>query len=306
MPLGAVLVLATGVSGATALFAGALLGILVGNPWLGVTRRLTKRFLAAAVVGLGAGMNLLEVAAAGLDGLGYTLLSIAGCLAAGFFLSRRLGVDDPTGILISVGTAICGGSAIAAAAPTVRANDEQVTVALATVFVLNGLALFIFPPLGHLVGLSQADFGLWSALAIHDTSSVVGASMNYGDEALKIATTTKLTRALWIVPVTFGLSALIARRNNAGDTPQPRAKRPWFILGFIAVAALVTYVPELRPLGNTVHGLATHLMVLTLFLVGAGLTRATLRGLSIKPLQLGVILWVLVASISLLVIAAPF
>lgn len=312
IPLGGLAALLSGVSGGVALLGGVLIGVIWGNPWIATTRKLTKRLLAAAVVGLGAGMNLVEVAKMGMSGFGYTFVSIAASITLGVLLARWLCVDRNTGLLITVGTAICGGSAIAAAAPVMGADDEEMTVSLATVFLLNGLALFIFPAVGHLVELGQADFGLWAALAIHDTSSVVGASMAYGQEALKIGTTIKLTRALWIVPVTFGLGVYLARLRTSreglesDDAPGAKPKRPWFILGFLAVAALVTFIPALRPAGEFVSQAAEKAMVLILFLIGAGLTRSTLKGLSLRPVIMGVLLWLIVASTSLLLIAAPW
>ncbi|AWV91390.1 YeiH family protein [Bradymonas sediminis] len=312
IPLGGAIALLSGVSGGVSLLGGVVLGVLLGNPWIATTRKLTKRLLAAAVVGLGAGMNLVEVARMGASGFVYTFVSIGASLLVGVWLARWLRVQRNTGLLITVGTAICGGSAIAAAAPVLAADDEQMTVSLATVFLLNGLALFIFPPIGHAFGLGQADFGLWAALAIHDTSSVVGASMTYGQEALKIGTTIKLTRALWIVPVTVGLGMYVARSRDTESQPPASAgaaakpSRPWFILGFLLVAAMVTVFPALRPAGQVVSQVAEKAMVLILFLIGAGLTRETLTGLSPRPLVQGVVLWVIVASASLLFIAAPW
>ncbi|HTP52889.1 MAG TPA: putative sulfate exporter family transporter, partial [Anaeromyxobacteraceae bacterium] len=219
-----------------ALLAGVAVALTFRNPWPARTKALTPRLLAVSVVGLGAAMNLRTVAIAGLQGFGYTLAGIACTLALGAAITRLLAVRRETGILVSVGTAICGGSAIAAAAPVIGAGDDETSASLGIVFLLNALALLVFPPVGHLLGLSQHAFGLWAALAIHDTSSVVGASATYGREALEIATTTKLARALWIVPVTLLLGAIIARERHA-QAVKPRAKRPWFILGFLAAAA---------------------------------------------------------------------
>jgi uncharacterized integral membrane protein (TIGR00698 family) len=195
---------------------------------------------------------------------------------------------------VGVGTAICGGSAIAAVSPVIRAKDESTTVSLATVFLLNAVALVIFPPLGHWSGLDQRQFGLLSALAIHDTSSVVGSAMQYGPEALLVATTVKLARALWIVPVTLGFA--FAWNRNAGKEATAKAPRPWFILGFLTAAALVTWLPGLASAGKVVASIARGGLVVTLFLIGSGLTRATLRKVGVKPLVHGTALWVSVIA----------
>ncbi len=289
-----------------ALLAGVALALTLGNPWSARTKALTPRLLALSVVGLGAGMNLVEVAKVGLAGFGYTLFGISATLAFGLWLGRRLSVSDDTAVLIAVGTAICGGSAIAAAAPAIRARDESVSIALATVFVLNAIALLVFPPVGHLLALPERAFGLWSALAIHDTSSVVGAASAYGHEAEFVATTTKLARALWIVPVTLIVGALWARRHPTASNPAgptlPKAKRPWFALGFLVAAALVTFVPALVTPGALVAAAARRSLVLTLFLLGAGISREALRRVGARPLVQGVVLWVVVGSATLLLI----
>jgi uncharacterized integral membrane protein (TIGR00698 family) len=243
-------------------------------------------------------MNLRAVARAGLHGLGYTALSLALVLALGWVLARGLKVERDAGILISVGTAICGGSAIAAVAPVLRAKDPEITVALATVFLLNAAALMIFPPLGHAAGLGQEAFGLWSALAIHDTSSVVGAGLAYGPRALEVATIVKLARALWIVPLTLGIGWIVARRGGAAADAPP-AKRPWFIAGFLAMAALVTFVPGLQVPGHLLALVARRLLVLTLFLIGAGLSRETLRSVGLRPFLQGLLLWLIVGALGL-------
>jgi uncharacterized integral membrane protein (TIGR00698 family) len=234
-------------------------------------------------------MNLAAVARVGAHGIGYTVVSIAACAALGWALSRALAVERKTGLLVTVGTAICGGSAIAAAAPVLGADDRETSVALATVFLLNAVALLVFPPLGHAAHLSQPAFGLWSALAIHDTSSVVGAGMQYGPVALSIGTTVKLVRALWIVPVTLLFGVL--ERRRAAASPTARSRPPWFILGFVLAAALATYVPVLAPAGKLLAAGGTRALVLTLFLIGLGVSRASLRAVGARPLLLGVALW---------------
>ena len=296
--LGGLLALAPFTPAAAALVGGALLALTLGNPLQATTKAWTPRLLPLAVVGLGADMNLRAVARAGLHGLGYTALGLLLVLVLGWILGRLLKVEGQTGLLISVGTAICGGSAIAAVAPVLRAREQEISVALATVFLLNALALVVFPPLGHAAGLGQEAFGLWSALAIHDTSSVVGAGLAYGPRALEVGTTVKLARALWIVPLTLALGWLAPRRASA-PADAPPVKKPWFIAGFLAVAALVTFLPALAPVGHAVAFGARRLLVLTLFLIGAGLSREALRRVGLRPLILGVTLWLLVASLGL-------
>lgn len=281
-------------------WAGLLLGVGVsltwGNPFVARTRPLVSTLLAWCVMGLGAAMELRTVLVVGLQGFGYTFAGIGLTLGLGLLLMRGLKVRRNAGILISVGTAICGGSAIAAAAPVLHAEEEDVSVALGTVFLLNAAALFLFPWVGRALHLGERAFGLWAALAIHDTSSVVGAASSYGPLALTVATTTKLARALWIVPLTLGLGAWTARRTG---TAAAQAKRPWFILGFLGAAALVSLVPALRPAGALVAALAKRGLVLTLFLLGLGLSRESLQRVGLRPLALGLVLWILAGSLSL-------
>ncbi|MCM2249321.1 MAG: putative sulfate exporter family transporter [Geothrix sp.] len=296
--LGGALALAPFTPAAAALVGGAVLALTAGNPRLALTRTWTHRLLPLAVVGLGADMNLRAVAKAGLHGLGHTALSLALVLALGLGLARLLKVDREAGLLISVGTAICGGSAIAAVAPVIRAREQAISVALATVFLLNAAALVIFPPLGQAAGLGQEAFGLWSALAIHDTSSVVGAGLVYGPRALEVATTVKLARALWIVPLTLGLGWFMARWEPP-SADAPPVKKPWFIAGFLAMAALVTFVPALQVPGHWVAAAARRILVLTLFLIGAGLSREALKNVGLRPFLQGLLLWLIVGSLGL-------
>ena len=286
---------------ALSLAAGAVLAFTFGNRWEKTTRTLSRKVLASAVVGLGAGMDLRVVARAGADGALFAAVGIVVSLALGTLFARLLRVERNTGLLISIGTAICGGSAIAAAAALLRARDEEVAVALATVFVLNGVALVVFPPLGHALGLEQEQFGMWAALGIHDTSSVVGASMVYGTRAFEIATTVKLARALWIVPLTLVIG-WFAGRTKQGGPARPAAPKPWFIAGFVLAAAIGTFIPALRPLGMLASALAKYAMSVALFLIGMGLTRAALRATGLRPLAHGVLLWVIVATLSLVVV----
>lgn len=202
--------------------------------------------------------------------------------------------------MISVGTAICGGSAIAAVAPVIKAKHHEVTVSLGIVFLLNAAALFVFPWVGHALHLTEWMFGVWSALAIHDTSSVVGATIQYGPEALSVGTIIKLTRALWIIPLTMGIG--LYRSLTIKESTSSKPKRPWFILGFILAATLMTLFPDYRPYGDMVVTISKKLMIVILFLIGSGLTRETVRNVGLRPFIHGVVLWLLVASIALLCI----
>ena len=286
------------VSGGAALLAGLALSLTVGNPYLDRTRKATHTLLTLSVIGLGAGMDLRVVARVGAHGVVYTVIGIALCLGLGALLTRLLQVSRDAGILISVGTAICGGSAIAAVVPVLRPKEHEVSVALGTVFLLNATALFIFPAVGHAIGLSESQFGLWAALAIHDTSSVVGAAMAYGGKAVEVATTLKLARALWIVPLTLAIAQWVHMTRGAQGSAG-KAKRPWFILGFLLTAALVTAIPALRPAGTVVARVSKQALVLTLFLIGANLSREAVRSVGIRPFALGVLLWAAMAGLSL-------
>ena len=278
---------------AIALAGGAALALSLGHARAALTARWTKRLLQWSVVGLGAGMDLRVVARVGLHGLVYTVVGIAVTLTFGTLLGRWLRLRKRSALLVSVGTAICGGSAIAAAAPVLHADSEETSVALATVFLLNGVALFVFPAVGHALHLSQTSFGLWAALAIHDTSSVVGAGLAFGPVALATATAVKLARALWIAPTT----AALGWRNGGG-----RAKLPLFIVGFVVAAALGTFVAPIRVVAPHVTSVAHHLLVATLFLVGAGLSRAALRKTGVRPLVHGTLLWLTVGTATLFAI----
>ena len=300
-PAGAVLCLFPFVSTGAGLLLGLVLALALGNPYLALTRKWTSLLLAFSVMGLGAGMDLRVVARVGAHGVLYTVAGIATALALGALLTRLLGVGRNVGTLISVGTAICGGSAIAAIAAVLQPKEHETSVALATVFLLNAVALFVFPPIGHLAGLTDAQFGLWSALAIHDTSSVVGAAVAWGGGAVAVATTVKLARALWIVPLAFAVGRWHHRSGGEVDRGKPR--RPWFIAGFLAAAALVTFVPGLQQTGHLVASAARQALVVTLFLIGAGLTRPALAAVGLRPLALGIALWLAMAGLSLGAIA---
>ena len=296
---GAILSLTPMVSAPEALIAGIVLAIIFGNPFGLKTKNIIPYLLQFSVVGLGFGMNLLVIGKVGLHGIGYTVSGIALTFVLGTFLGRALGTSGDVSLLITVGTAICGGSAIAAVAPVIKAKSHEISVALATVFLLNAVALLIFPWVGHYFGFSDTQFGLWSALAIHDTSSVVGATLQYGGRAVEVGTTIKLARALWIAPVAFIIGYWRSRNSQTPDGQKNSVKIPWFILGFIVAAALVTWIPEMEIVGDFVESIAKRTLVLTLFLIGAGLSRETLRNVGLKPLLLGVSLWVIISVVTM-------
>ena len=256
---------------------------------------LTKKLLAFSIVGLGFGINVEQAVQASSDNLGLIVGSIFTTLLMGTLLTKLFKVDPKTGHLVASGTAICGGSAIAAVAPVIQANNEQASHALATVFILNSIALFVFPLVGHALAMSQYNFGLWSAIAIHDTSSVVGAASAYGDEALQIATTVKLARAMWIVPIAF-MSAFIFKGEGKKVTV------PLFILFYCIAIAIAHYLPQFDTLYQSVFFASKRLLVLCLFLIGCGLTIKHIKNAGYKPMLLGVLLWVTIASSVLLYI----
>ena len=272
-----------------ALALGLVLALTAGNPFGKQTSKPTKLLLQASVVGLGFGMNLQKVVQAGRTGILFTIATIAGTLLLGWLAGRALGIERRTAHLISSGTAICGGSAIAAVGPVIDATDEEMSVSLGTVFILNSIALFVFPLIGHALHLSQTQFGVWAAIAIHDTSSVVGAAAKYGNEALQIATTVKLTRALWIVPLTIG-TALAFRHKST------RIAIPWFILWFLVASVVRTYA--VGPWDSIVTVAKIGLTV-TLFLIGAALSRKSIAAVGARPLILGVLLWIVISCVSL-------
>lgn len=282
-----------------ALLAGIAVALTLGNPFGERTRPVAHKLLTISVIGLGAGMDLAVVGRVGLHGLGYTAVGIGTALAVGTLLGRWLGVSRDTSLLVTVGTAICGGSAIAAVAPVIGARHHDVSMALVTVFLLNAVALLLFPVIGHHLHMGQDAFGLWAALAIHDTSSVVGAAAQYGERALEVATAAKLARALWIVPVTFAIAFMRARaaKLETGEgAARAKPKKPWFIAGFLAASALVTFVPALQPAGHAVSFGAHRLLACTLFVIGLGLTRPAVRSLGVRPFAQAVILWATLAT----------
>jgi uncharacterized integral membrane protein (TIGR00698 family) len=278
------------ISAPTALVGGIAFGIIAGNPWVKSVSVWTRRLLQISVVGLGFGMNLPELIKTGKDAFLYTAISISLTMAVGLLLGKVFKTKRGTSILISFGTAICGGSAIAAMAPVIKAEAEETGVALATIFTLNSAALILFPPLGHLLNISQRQFGLWAALAIHDTSSVVGAAAAYGALALAIGTTVKLTRALWIMP-----AALIGAWFTKSED---KVSVPFFIIGFILAAVISTLVPQFGSVWHGFNSIAKQSLVVTLFLIGSGLTREVLGETGIRPLAQGITLWIVVSIIS--------
>jgi uncharacterized integral membrane protein (TIGR00698 family) len=288
---------ATGfISPPIALCAGLLFGLVFVHPFAADSRALSRFLLQASVVALGFGMNLHEVLKAGRSGFMYTALGIGFALLAGYLIGKLLAVRGNTSFLISTGTAICGGSAIAAIGPILEAGAEEMAVALGTVFILNSVALFVFPSIGAALHLSQSQFGLWAALAIHDTSSVVGAASRYGGEALVIATTVKLARALWIVPLALATAA--ARGSKS------KVQIPWFIFLFCIAAVINTYGPQEPRLSQMFFQLGRLGLTVTLFLIGTGISRATLKEVGWRPLVQGVLLWILVGVTSLYFIRA--
>ena len=270
-----------------------LFGILFVNIFGKVleTDRFVKKLLQYSIIGLGFGINLKTAIEAGSQGFLFTVSTIALVMIFGLFLAKILKIDKTIAQLISAGTAICGGSAIAAVAPILKANSKQTSVALGIVFVLNAVALFIFPEIGHFFNLTQNQFGIWSAIAIHDTSSVVGAASKYGNEALQIATTVKLARALWIIPLAFLISIFTKSEG--------KIKIPYFI-GFFVLAILAgTYLPFLQNFNSIISEISRDTLKVALFLIGAGLSLQNLKNIGIKPLLLGIILWIFISSISL-------
>ncbi|HUX43991.1 MAG TPA: putative sulfate exporter family transporter [Terracidiphilus sp.] len=279
-----------------ALAAGLVYGFSVVHPYSLDAKRLSKLLLQVSVVGLGFGMNLQEVLRVGRTGFLYTAASITFAMLLGWLLGRVLNVKHRISFLISAGTAICGGSAIAAVAPITDASEEEIAVSLGTVFVLNSVALLAFPFIGTVLHLTQTQFGLWAALAIHDTSSVVGAAAKYGAIALAVGTTVKLARALWIVPMSVGTSAF--RKSKA------RIQLPWFILFFCLAAVANSFLPAFHWAYPELKHLGILGLTVTLFLIGTGLSRQTLREVGVRPLLQGILLWIVVATGSLALIRA--
>jgi len=275
-----------------ALFSGLVFALIFGSPFPVFNKKISKYLLQTSVVGLGFGMNFQESLSAGLDGIVFTVFSVVSVMVFGIMLGKWLKVGKVQSYLIASGTAICGGSAIAAVGPVAKANDHEMSISLATIFVLNAIALFIFPVLGHWFDMSQHQFGLWSAIAIHDTSSVVGAAATYGEEALKVATTVKLTRALWIIPLTFYTAFHFKSKDE-------KITIPWFILLFVIAMLVNTYLPVSKIVMHDIVAVSKQALTLTLFFIGAGLSRNALKTVGARPLIAGIILWFFIAVISL-------
>lgn len=279
------------------LFTGLVYALTCGQAYPSFNKKASKKLLQYSVVGLGFGMNLHESLASGKDGMMFTVISVIGTMLIGMLIGYKfLKINKNTSYLISSGTAICGGSAIAAVGPVIRAKDSDMSIALATIFILNAIGLFIFPVMGSWLGLSQQEFGTWAAIAIHDTSSVVGAGAAYGEEALQVATTIKLTRALWIIPLAIVTSFIF--KNG-----EKKISIPWFILWFIVAILVNTYLlTDMPEIGVIISGIARKLLILTMFFIGASLSMDVIKSVGIKPLIQAVLLWIVISVASLIYI----
>lgn len=286
--------LSTWVTPPVVLFIGLVFALLCGQAYPTFNKQVSKKLLQYSVIGLGFGMNLQASLASGKEGMLFTIISVIGTLLIGMFIGCKvLKINRNTSYLISSGTAICGGSAIAAVGPIIKAKDTDMSMALATVFILNAIGLFLFPALGHWLGLSQQEFGTWAAIAIHDTSSVVGAGAAYGEEALQVATTIKLTRALWIIPLALVTSVIF---RNEGK----KISIPWFILFFIVAMLINTYLLADYPeVGKFIAGIARKGLIITMFFIGASLSVDVIKSVGIRPLLQGILLWIIISAASL-------
>ncbi len=322
--LGAMNWIAHWVSSPIALLLGIVFALTFGATFEKFTKLMSKKMLQYSVIGLGFGMNVNQALASGKEGMLFTIISVFGTLAIGWLIGRKLlKVDRETSYLISSGTAICGGSAIAAVGPTIKAKAESMSVALGVVFVLNAVALFIFPYIGDAIGMTMKEFGMWAAIAIHDTSSVVGAGSAYdalhpelmaseGVSALEVATTIKLTRALWIVALVLVTPFLFRSKDSLPSRESRRGSLiPRFIIWFVVAILVNTYLLSNAALigdnaasigsgiSSAVNQLAKHIITLSLFFIGAGLTRKTLKAVGIRPLIQGILLWITISCVSL-------
>lgn len=309
---------------AIALFLGLMFAFVFGTPCPKFNKKLSKYLLQASVVGLGFGMNLIDSLKSGADGMLFTVVSVVLVMVAGVFLGRMMKINEKSSYLISSGTAICGGSAIAAVGPVLKANENEMAVSLGVIFILNAVALFIFPPLGHFFDMSQNQFGTWAAIAIHDTSSVVGAGDAYGAEACEIATLIKCTRALWIIPLAFFTMWYFGRKERAARQPGEKRKVniPWFIFYFILAMIVNTYtpdvlswlegkvsfiksshvLPEIQDFYHAIVLVAKKALVVVLFAIGASLSLSVVRKVGAKPLLLAILLWVIIGVSSFFVV----
>ena len=286
--------LSTWVTPPVVLFIGLVFALLCGQAYPTFNKNISKKLLQYSVIGLGFGMNLQASLASGKEGMLFTIISVIGTLLIGMFIGCKvLKLNRNTSYLISSGTAICGGSAIAAVGPIIKAKDTDMSMALATVFILNAIGLFLFPALGHWLGLSQQEFGTWAAIAIHDTSSVVGAGAAYGEEALQVATTIKLTRALWIIPLAL-VTSVIFRSDGK------KISIPWFILFFIVAMLINTYLLTDYPeVGKFIADIARKGLIITMFFIGASLSVDVIKSVGIRPLLQGILLWIIISAASL-------
>ncbi len=283
------------ISPSFALAMGLIVGMVFSNPFPKQSKIVTKYLLQGAIIGLGFGMNFTKVLDAGREGFVFTLMTIGMAMGLGYLLGRWLKVERYISYLISVGTAICGGSAIAAVSQVIKADDKVISISIGTVFILNAVALFIFPPIGAWFGLSQEQFGIWAAIAIHDTSSVVGAASQYGNESLMIATTVKLARALWIVPLALITSLIFKKQSSASSFP-------WFIVFFVLASIFNTYFNIPENLGTFILKASKLAFSVTLFLIGAGISLGTIKKVGARPLIQGVLLWLIILLGSLYVV----
>ena len=286
--------LAAWVTPPVVLFIGLVFALLCGQAYPTFNKNISKKLLQYSVIGLGFGMNLQASLASGKEGMLFTIISVVGTMLIGMFIGCKiLKLNRNTSYLISSGTAICGGSAIAAVGPIIKAKDTDMSMALATVFILNAIGLFLFPILGHWLGLTQQEFGTWAAIAIHDTSSVVGAGAAYGEEALQVATTIKLTRALWIIPLALVTSVIFRSEGK-------KISIPWFILFFIVAMLINTYLlADFPQIGKFIAGIARKGLIITMFFIGASLSVDVIKSVGIRPLLQGILLWIIISAASL-------
>lgn len=278
-----------------ALLLGLVFAFVFSNPCPKFNKKTSKYLLQVAVVCLGFNMNLQESLQSGADGMMFTIVSVVGVMVLGSLIGYWLHLNRKTSYLISSGTAICGGSAIAAVGPVLKADSNEMAVSLGVIFILNSVALFVFPPIGHLLDMTQTQFGTWAAIAIHDTSSVVGAGESYGEVALKTATLIKLTRALWIIPLAF--VTMFIFRDKSG-----KVSIPWFIFIFVGAMLVNTYVALPAWFVESMVWIAKRGMVVTLFMIGASLSVSMIKSVGVKPLVLAVLLWIIISVSSLFVV----
>lgn len=288
-----------------ALFMGLVFAFIFGIPYPKFNKKLSKYLLQASVVGLGFGMNLIHSLQSGAEGMLFTVISVVGVMVIGVFVGRWMNINRKTSYLISSGTAICGGSAIAAVGGVLKANENEMAVSLGVIFILNAIALFIFPWLGHMFDLSQTQFGTWAAIAIHDTSSVVGAGEAYGQEACELATLIKCTRALWIIPLAL-FTMWFFRKDPQGEG-SGKISIPWFILLFVLAMVINTYTPDsMMPVMGEVYRMlviiAKQALIMVLFAIGASLSIKVIRQVGVRPLVQAILLWIVIGVGSLIAV----